>query len=225
MLSTPLGTALAFSVYTTPDVTAGHRLYGLEGLDDADTARAMQHIRMQQHGTQDLPAYQQKVTAIAVAGWVQDRFSVINLGHGVDEAAILEDFYRRITTVDTLMLSYGGALYLPTLRCRALMHGVLGGSDSQVDLATWLTGTTDDYPSLDELMGAQGLPQQPPDLTPMAQTQTQAVQVYLLYLRYACWQGQLKRSQIPSFEQAIRSDLEAEKAPHWHLFLRNWATA
>lgn len=213
---------LAFSVQTAPDVATGHLLYGLDGLDDADTARAMQHIRMQQHGTQDLPVHQHKVTAIAVAGLVQGRFTLVSLGQGADEAAILADFYRRVTHPDTLMLSYGGTQHLPILRCRALMHGVVGGRDDQLDLATWLAGTADDYPPLDEIMSVQGLPQQSPDLSPTAQAQTRAVQVYLQYLRYACWQGQLTEAEIPQHEQDIRAALEASKASHWQSFLNNW---
>ncbi|HET8552607.1 MAG TPA: 3'-5' exonuclease, partial [Gammaproteobacteria bacterium] len=34
---------LAFDIETVPDVDSGRRLYGLDGLDDADVARAMFH--------------------------------------------------------------------------------------------------------------------------------------------------------------------------------------
>lgn len=216
-------TVLAFCVQTAPDVDAGHRLYGLDGLDDADTARAMQHIRMQQQGTEDLPVHQQKITAIAVAGFIQGRFSVVDLGESGDESTVLEDFYRRISHANTLMLSYGGTQYLPILRFRGLMHGITGGADKQQDLAAWLGATPGDCPPLDEIMAVQALPRLPlPALSCTALAQTRAVQVYLLYLRYACWQGQLVKTQIPAQELELKTALQACEAPHWREFLDGW---
>ena len=47
----------AFDVETVPDVEAGRRLYGLEGLDDPGTVKAMHQLRMQESGRGFLRLY------------------------------------------------------------------------------------------------------------------------------------------------------------------------
>ncbi|HKJ88415.1 MAG TPA: 3'-5' exonuclease, partial [Gammaproteobacteria bacterium] len=41
---------LVFDIETVPDIEGGRRLFGLDGLDDQDTVRAMLALRRQESG-------------------------------------------------------------------------------------------------------------------------------------------------------------------------------
>ena len=56
---------LVFDIETVPDVELGRRLYGLEGLPDAQVAKAMFALRRQGTGADFLPLEQQRVVAIS----------------------------------------------------------------------------------------------------------------------------------------------------------------
>ena len=58
---------LVFDIETVPDVDFGRRLYGLEGLPDAQVAKAMFALRRQVTGVDFLPPEQQRVVAISCA--------------------------------------------------------------------------------------------------------------------------------------------------------------
>ena len=58
---------LAFDIETVPDVDAGRRLYGLEGLSDDQVGRAMFHLRHQESGSDFLRHRLHRVVAISVA--------------------------------------------------------------------------------------------------------------------------------------------------------------
>ena len=71
---------LAFDIETVPDVDAGRRLYGLEGLSDDQVGRAMFHLRHQESGSDFLRHPLHRVVAISVALRAGERFTLWSLG-------------------------------------------------------------------------------------------------------------------------------------------------
>lgn len=126
----------AFDVETVPDVETGRRLYGLEGLDDASTAKAMRQLRMQESGGRSfLRLYLHRV--VAVSGVLRRRtrsgestdIRIWSLGSPESsEKEIIESFFRIVELrAPTLVTWNGGGFDLPLLVYRALHHGVEAG--------------------------------------------------------------------------------------------------
>lgn len=117
---------LAFDIETVPDVEGGRRLYGLEGLSDADVATAMQHKRLQEKGTDFLPHHLQRIVAIACALRSKDGFKVWSLGTpDADEKDMIGRFFEGIERYRPTLVSWNGSGFdLPVLHYRALIHGI-----------------------------------------------------------------------------------------------------
>ena len=125
----------AFDVETVPDVETGRRLYGLEGLDDPSTAKAMRQLRMQESGRGFLRLYLHRV--VAVSGVLRRRarsgenadIRIWSLGTPESsEKELVESFFRLVDLrVPTLITWNGGGFDLPLLVYRALHHGVSSG--------------------------------------------------------------------------------------------------
>lgn len=125
----------AFDVETVPDVDAGRRLYGLEGLDDRSTAKAMHHQRMQESGRDFLRLYLHRV--VAVSGVLRRRSNsgadtdirIWSLGAPEsDERELLSAFFRLVEQRSPTLVTWnGGGFDLPVLVYRALLHGVGAG--------------------------------------------------------------------------------------------------
>ena len=122
----------AFDVETVPDVEAGRRLYGLEGLDDPSTAKAMHQLRMQESGRDFLRLFLHRV--VAVSGVLRRRSSagenadirIWSLGSpDASERELLGAFFRLVEQrAPTLVTWNGSGFDLPVLVYRALHHGV-----------------------------------------------------------------------------------------------------
>ena len=121
-----MSAVLAFDIETVPDAQTGRRLHGLEGMADADTVRAMQHLRTQQRGSDFMPPHLQRVVAISVALRHKDSFRVWSLGEAeAPEAELLRRFFEGIEKYRPTLVSWnGGGFDLPVLHYRALLHGV-----------------------------------------------------------------------------------------------------
>jgi hypothetical protein len=119
-------TVLCFDIETIPDVAAGRRLLGLDGLADAEVAAAMFQWRRQQTGAEFLPHYLQRVAAISVALRERDSFRVWSLGDpDAGEAELVQRFFDGIERYSPDLVSWNGAGFdLPVLHHRALFHGV-----------------------------------------------------------------------------------------------------
>lgn len=117
---------LAFDIETVPDTDAGRRLYGLEGLEDRDVARAMRHRRAQQTGRDFLPLHQHRVVAISVALRRDQDFRLWSLGDPEDgEAQLIARFFEGIERYAPVLVSWNGSGFdLPVLHYRCLLHGV-----------------------------------------------------------------------------------------------------
>lgn len=130
---------LIFDIETVPDVEAGRRLHGLEGLDDAEVRQWMQSRRIQDKGHDFMPPYLQRVVAIAVTyRRGDDTLDVRSIGEpGDDEAQLLTRFFDGIEKTRPRLVSWNGSGFdLPVLHHRALIKGVAAP-------AYWETGRFD----------------------------------------------------------------------------------
>lgn len=122
----------AFDVETVPDVEAGRRLHGLEGLDDASVAKAMHHLRMQESGRDFLRLYLHRVVAVSgvlrrrSSSVEKDRIRIWSLGSPDScEKKLVESFFQIVEQRSPTLVSWnGGGFDLPVLVYRALHHGV-----------------------------------------------------------------------------------------------------
>lgn len=117
---------LVFDLETIPDTAAGSRLYGLDGLSDADIARAMFTRQMQKSGNEFLPLHLHRIVAISVALRRGDDFKVWSLGgEESPEAELITRFYDGLERYTPTLVSWnGGGFDLPVLHYRALLHRV-----------------------------------------------------------------------------------------------------
>lgn len=115
-----------FDIETIPDVDSGRRLHKLTGLDDADTGKAMLHLRQQQTGSEFLPLHLHRICAISVVLRHADKVKVWSLGEtDAPEAELVQRFYDGIDKFTPTLVSWnGGGFDLPVLHYRALLHGV-----------------------------------------------------------------------------------------------------
>lgn len=118
---------LVFDIETIPDVELGRRAYGLEGLPDAEVAKAMFGRQRQQAGTDFLPHEQHRVVAIACALRTREQLKLWSLGEpGAPEGEIVGRFFEGIERYTPDLVSWnGGGFDLPVLHYRALRHGIV----------------------------------------------------------------------------------------------------
>ena len=117
---------LAFDIETVPDVDAGRRLYGLEGLSADQVGRAMFHLRHQESGSDFLRHPLHRVVAISVALRAGERFTLWSLGDlDSPERDLVQRFFDGIERYTPDLVSWnGGGFDLPVLHYRSLLHGV-----------------------------------------------------------------------------------------------------
>lgn len=117
---------LVFDIETVPDVEAGRRLYGLDGLSDADVANAMFHLRRQENGSDFLRLHVQRVVAISAVLRRGDSLKVWSLGEPESpEKELIQRFFDGVERFSPTLVSWnGGGFDLPVLHYRALLHGV-----------------------------------------------------------------------------------------------------
>jgi hypothetical protein len=117
---------LVFDIETIPDLELGRRLYGLDGLPDAEVAKGMFAMARQAGGSDFLPHEQHRVVAISCVLRTRDTLRVWSLGDpDSDEAEIVERFFDGIEKYTPDLVSWNGAGFdLPVLHYRALRHGV-----------------------------------------------------------------------------------------------------
>jgi predicted PolB exonuclease-like 3'-5' exonuclease len=119
-------THLVFDIETVPDVELGRRLLGLEGLDDAQVARAMFTLQRQRNGSDFLPLEQHRVVAISCVLRNREQLRVWSLGDpGSSEEELITRFFDGIDRYTPDLVSWNGAGFdLPVLHYRALKAGV-----------------------------------------------------------------------------------------------------
>ncbi|MFQ5937369.1 MAG: 3'-5' exonuclease [Acidiferrobacterales bacterium] len=118
---------LAFDIETIPDVATGRRLYGLDGLSDADVARVMFEKRRQETGESDfLRHHLHRVITISTVLRRGDSLRIWSLGDATSsEAELVRRFFDGIEKFTPTLVSWNGSQFdLPVLHYRALLHGV-----------------------------------------------------------------------------------------------------
>ena len=117
---------LVFDIETVPDVDLGRRLLGLEGLSDAQVAKAMYAARRQENGSDFLPLEQHRVVAIACLLRRGATLKVWSLGDlQSSEAELIGRFFDGIDRYSPDLVSWNGSGFdLPVLHYRALKAGV-----------------------------------------------------------------------------------------------------
>jgi 3'-5' exonuclease len=119
-------TRLVFDIETVPDVELGRRLLNLDGLSDAQVAKAMYTLRRQESGSDFLPFEQHRVVAIACVLRSRDQLKVWSLGdlHS-SEAELITRFFEGVDRYSPDLVSWNGSGFdLPVLHYRALKAGV-----------------------------------------------------------------------------------------------------
>lgn len=118
---------LVFDIETIPDVEAGGRLYGLEGVGEGDVAKAMEMRQRQRTGGSDfLPLFLHRVVAISVVRKSGENFLTRSLGEeDSSEAELLRSFFEAVEQRSPILVSWNGSGFdLPVLHYRALFNGV-----------------------------------------------------------------------------------------------------
>ncbi|MEM7196410.1 MAG: 3'-5' exonuclease [Pseudomonadota bacterium] len=118
---------LVFDIETVPDTVTGARLYDLQGLSDADIARAMFAKRVQKTGGSDfLPLHLHRVVAISAVMKTASSFNVWSLGdESADEKEIVQRFYDGLDRYTPTLVSWNGSGFdLPVLHYRAMLNSV-----------------------------------------------------------------------------------------------------
>lgn len=116
-----------FDIETVPDVDAGRRLYGLEGLDDKDVANVMFHKRRQETGESEfLRLHLHRIVAISGVLRSGDHLNVWSLGDmDAGEEELIQRFFDGIDRFTPDLVTWNGSGFdLPVLHYRALLHGV-----------------------------------------------------------------------------------------------------
>ena len=118
---------VAFDIETVPDFEFGRKLYGLEGIEDREVAKAMLAARRTKVPDADfLPLHQQQIIAISVAArWDENKFMIRSLGRkDSEEKSIVKEFFRAIDKAPNLVTWNGSGFDLPVLNYRALRYGI-----------------------------------------------------------------------------------------------------
>jgi predicted PolB exonuclease-like 3'-5' exonuclease len=117
---------LVFDIETVPDVELGRRVLGLDGLADAQVAKAMYSARRQENGSDFLPLEQHKVVAISCLLRSHEQLRLWSLGDPEsDEAELITRFFDGIEKYTPDLVSWNGSGFdLPVLHYRALKAGV-----------------------------------------------------------------------------------------------------
>ena len=117
---------LVFDIETVPDVALGRRLHGLEGLADAQVAKAMFALRRQTSGGEFLAHEQHRIVAISCVLRSRDGLRVWSLGDVESaEAELIERFFDGLEKFSPELVSWNGSGFdLPVLHYRGLLAGV-----------------------------------------------------------------------------------------------------
>ncbi|MGD2081761.1 MAG: 3'-5' exonuclease [Chromatiales bacterium] len=240
------GNLLAFALETVPDVEAGRRLYGLEGLGEEEIFRVMAHKRRERTGGSDVPPpHQRRILDISVVARGSRGLEVTSLGGGEgSEADILRAFFDRAGRGEPTLVSWdglGGAL--PVLRYRALAHGVRAPhawSGEHVDLLDVLVGGRREARApLEEIALMIGLPRRAardPERTwaqfiqgdrgaLRAQCEIRAIEVYLVYLRLELTRGRLSADGYTARCAELSRWLREARQAHLAGFADAWRDA
>ena len=251
---------LVFDIETVPDVALGRRLHNLDGLADAQVARAMFALRRQGTGTDFLPLEQQRIVAISCVLRSREGLTVWSLGDvDTGEAELVQRFFDGIEKYSPDLVSWNGSGFdLPVLNYRALLHGVAaprfwetGSEDAAFRYNNYLSRYHWRHTDLMDVLSAYqgrgrvslanmamllGFPGklgfdgsqvwdafQGGDIAGIrAYCETDVLNTWLIWLRFALLRGELSREQHAEELARVKSWLAAAGQPHFTQFLAAW---
>lgn len=251
---------LVFDIETVPDVELGRVLYGLQGLEDADVAKAMFAQQRAASGTEFLPHVQQRVVAISCVLRSREQLRVWSLGDPASaEHELIARFFDGIEKYLPDLVSWnGGGFDLPVLHYRALKAGIqaphyweTGEEDTafrfnnylsryhwrHLDLMDVLSGFQPraraklaDVAALLGLPGKLGFSgdrvwdawQAGERLAIRRYCETDALNTYLIYLRFQFLRARLERGGLEAEFERLRALLRSSGEPHHAQFLEAW---
>ncbi|MHB1543664.1 MAG: 3'-5' exonuclease [Gammaproteobacteria bacterium] len=120
-------TVLAFDIETIPDIDLGSRLYGLEGLADAEQFEALlQKRRQDASGSEFMPIHLHRVIVIGMVLKTPEGLRCFSLGTGVPtERERIERFFAGLERWIPRLVSWNGTQFdLPVLNYRSLRYGI-----------------------------------------------------------------------------------------------------
>jgi len=239
---------LAFDIETVPDVELGRRLYELDGLDDAAVARVMMLKQRQVRNSDVLPAHQQRVIAISCVMRSSEGVRVFSLGE--EQAGEKELVHWNGSGFDLPVLNYRALAH----GLSAARYWEVGDRDRDfrynnylaryhwrhVDLMDVLSAygasgraSLDHIAQLLKLPGKLGM--SGADVWPAYRRgeiaairnycETDALNTYLIYLRFQVLRGGIDAKQHAYEVQQIESKLEQSERPHLREFLDAWRAA
>ena len=239
----------AFSIKTVPDIDSCRRLYDLHGLSDEDVVKAVLHKRRQQADTEVLSHHLQKIVSISAILRHRDLFRVWSLGDvESNEEELLRRFYSGIDRYIPDLLSWNGNCFdFPVIHYRSLLYALNAGTYwsqgennatiRHVDLTQALGGFLSHEPApLGEVAGLCGFPGRAGgsaidicDNYLRANIQKlrddgeiDALNTYLIYLRFLCNKGQLDIESYQHECQLVRDELQNSGAAHLQSFNNDW---
>jgi predicted PolB exonuclease-like 3'-5' exonuclease len=117
---------MVFDIETVPDTALGEKIFGLEGVEPEDIAKAMVFHQTQKTGSDFLPLYQHQIVAISVVLRLGSSLKVWSLGEeSSSEQELIQRFFEGIERYSPDLVSWNGSGFdLPVLHYRALAHSV-----------------------------------------------------------------------------------------------------
>ena len=130
---------LVFDIETIPDIDLGKKVYGIDGLSDADTLEAMKTLQAQKTpGNTFFPLFLHKIVAISLVLKTNTSFNIWSLGNtDSNEQELLKRFFAGLEQYSPTIVSWNGTNFdLPVIHYRSLKNSVVGEK-------YWETGKTD----------------------------------------------------------------------------------
>ncbi len=232
----------AFTFATIPDISAGRKLYRLDGLDDKNVAEVMFHRQRQLKGNEQLPLHQQQIVAITALLRTADALRLITLDErNGAELELLQQFFVLMEKHAPMLVSWNGAAFeRPVMHYRSIFHGVgtnhyWNNNAHHLDLATQFAGSNfDAVAPLDEIATLLDLPAKTElsnhwDLYLAGaleqihnDTTTDAFNSYLIHLRLQLVSGRLSQERYRSECQKMRDLLQQQDSAHIDDYLTRW---
>jgi len=224
-----------FDIETIPDVDSGRRLYALDGLDDADTGKAMLALRQQQTGNDFLPLHLHRICAISVVLRHADKVRVWTLGEAdAPEAELVQRFYDGIDKFTPTLVSWNGGDNRDFKWNNYLSRYHERHTDLMDVLANYQPRAS---AKLDEIASMLGFPGkmgmsgakvwdacQAGEIGRIRDyCETDVLNTYLVYLRFELIRGHLTAAAYQREFDLLRNSLQADDRAHIGEFLEHWS--
>lgn len=236
---------LILKICTVPSIEAGRAIYKLGDLPEEGVYKAMMHLQHQKNGTEFLPLNQHRIIAISVVVVDGDKVSSHVLGdENSTESEMLISLAKYLESADNLVCWSGSDFELPVIGYRFLKHGIASpafwerdsfeeGSVETLNLLDVLSGFSvaaeasfDEVVQVLELADELGLDAldvlelfQEGKLQTIRQAcEIDALNTYLIYLKYQKTRGGVTKSEYDRLSEQFKQQLTASNKSHLQQF-------